>query len=471
VSELEAAVVTEPPLPTGKPPAPLTLASSKRRILRGSAWLLTGKVVTTILGLLINAFMARLLSPTDLGAFFTVFTLVVIGSTVAQLGLDRAVVRLVSASLGTGRLGQARQVIRTVFLVGGLASAALGLALALGLGQWLASHLYHSSLLAGLMPLAAGWLVATALQSLLVETFRGMQRFGPATIFDQLLVDILVATTVTSLWLVHARPSLKQILALFASVTAVTVLVSGLILVSRTRKMRGEGHADRSEILSIAWPLLITNVATYLLGTGVDLWILAAFRPPQVVAVYGAASRLMFFVVTPFLVMQGVVAPLAAELAAQGRKRDLETALRSVAMLAAIPAILALVVFLVFGSSVMGFFYGPFYRQGAMILFILSAGRLVVVWTGSCAIALMMTGHQRILMVITVAFGSLSVIVGIVLAWKFGAVGIAAATAGVAALQNVVTMTVARRRLGVWTNAYLSPGPLIAFFRERAPTP
>jgi O-antigen/teichoic acid export membrane protein len=430
---------------------------------------MVAKVVTTILGLLINASIARLLSPADLGAFFTVFTLVVIGSTVAQLGLDRVVVRLVSASLGMSRPGEARHVIKTVFLLGGLAAVALGAGLALGLGNWLASHLYHSSLVAGVMPLAAGWLAATAVQSLLVETFRGMQRFGLAAIFDALFIDVLVATPLTALWLVHASLSLNQVVALFGSVTVVMVLVAGPILLNRTRRMRGEGHVDAREMLSIAWPLLITNVATYLLGTGVDLWVLGAFRPEQVVAWYGAASRLMLLVVTPFFVMQGVVAPLVAEMAAQGRKREMETTLRAVAALADIPALVALIVFLVFGSSVMGFFYGPFYRQGAVVLFVLSAGRLVVVWTGSCAVVLMMTGHQQVLMKITVLFGILSVLIGGVLAWRFGAVGVAVATATVAALQNVCAMITAKRRVGVWTNAYLSPGPVIDFLKERAP--
>ena len=472
MSDLEAEdIATAATTTRRKPPLRLTPISLKRRILRGSAWLMVGKVVTTVLGLLINALLARLLRPEDLGGFFTVFTLVAIGSTIAQLGLDRAVVRLVSASLGTGQPGRARQVIKVAFIVCGLASVVIGAVLVLGLGAWLASHLYHSALLAGVMPVAAGWLVASALQSLIVETFRGMQRFALASIFDALLVDVLVATVVSSLWLLHSRPTLTQIVALFGAVTGVTVLVAGSILFGRVREMRGEGHVDGMEIFSIAWPLLITNVATYMLGTGVDIWILGAFRPQQVVATYGAASRLMFLVVTPFLVLQGVVAPLVAELSAQGRKHDLERTLRTVATMAGIPAIFALLIFLVFGSSVMGFFYGPFYRHGATILFILSAGRLVAVWTGSCAIALMMTGYQRVLMYITVGFGALSVLAGIVLAANFGAIGLAVSTAVVSAAQNVFTMFMARRRVGVWTTAYLSPRPFLAFFREQASTP
>jgi O-antigen/teichoic acid export membrane protein len=81
----------------------------------------------------------------------------------------------------------------------------------------------------------------------------------------------------------------------------------------------------------------------------------------------------------------------------------------------------------------------------------------------------MMTGHQRVLMNVTVAFGTMSVLAGVALAWQFGAVGVALATATAAVLQNVFTMITVKRRVGVWTNAYLSPRPLIDFLKERAP--
>jgi O-antigen/teichoic acid export membrane protein len=467
LSELETQAVRAAPRVDRKPSDALTAATLKRRLLRGSAWMLTGKVVTTILGLVINASVARLLPPAEYGSFLIVFSLVALGSTIAQLGLDRAVVRLVSASLGTSHPGRARRAILIVFVGGGLAAIGLGAILVLGLGDWLATRVYHSTVVAGAIPLAAGWLVATAVQSLLVETFRGMQRFALAMIFDALLVDILVASVVTSLWLLHHRPSLDQIVLLFGSTTLVATVVAAGIMFGRVRRLQGdsEGEPEVREVLAIAWPLLITNVATYLLGTGVDLWVLGAFRSHQEVAVYGAASRLMFLVVTPFLIMQGVVAPIVAELAARGRIRELERTVRFVATLAGIPAFVSLVAFLVAGGPVMGFLYGPFYRQGATILFVLSCGRLIAVWTGSCAVTLIMTGHQRVVMFITISFGLLSVVAGALLASQFGAIGIAFATSAVAAGQNLFTLLVAKRRVGVWTNAYLSLRPVMEFLR------
>ena len=143
----------------------VTLTSVRHRLLRGSAWVFGAKIDgTIILGLVLNVLLARLLPPGQLGAYFTSYTLVLIGSTIAQLGLDRAVVRLVSAALAVGLPGRARNSMRTVFLVSSLGALAMGVLLITGVGGWLARDIYHANVLVAAMPLIAGWLVITAVQ-------------------------------------------------------------------------------------------------------------------------------------------------------------------------------------------------------------------------------------------------------------------------------------------------------------------
>jgi O-antigen/teichoic acid export membrane protein len=164
------------------------------------------------------------------------------------------------------------------------------------------------------------------------------------------------------------------------------------------------------------------------------------------------------------MILQGVAPPIVAELHAQGRKRDLERSMRAVATLAGVPTFLLLTVFLLFGHEVMGLLYGAYFRQGASILAILSVARLVAVWTGSCGVALMMTGHQRAMMYLTIATGICSVTGGVLLAPHFGAIGVAVATSASQIIQNLVQLFLAKRLVGVWTHIYFSPKPFIQFF-------
>src|SRR5581483_4666855 len=139
---------------------------------------------------------------------------------------------------------------------------------------------------------------------------------------------------------------------------------------------------------------LITNVASYFLSTGIDLLVLGAFRPQPEVALYGAATRLVVLVATPLWILRGVLPPLIAELHAQGRRVELERTLRAGATLAGLPSLLILLVFVFFGRPVMGVLYGSFYRKGALVLVLLSLGRLVSVWAGSSGLPVTMPSRR-----------------------------------------------------------------------------
>jgi O-antigen/teichoic acid export membrane protein len=209
--------------------------------------------------------------------------------------------------------------------------------------------------------------------------------------------------------------------------------------------------------LSSSWPLLVSNVTIFLLGTGIDVWILGAFRPAQEVALYGAATRLIFVVAVPFTILRSVLPPIVAELYAQGKLKQLEKTVRAVSALAGIPSFMVLVVFVLFGGDILRILFGGFYQQAAIVLSILSVGRLVAVWAGACGVVLMMTAYQRTMMYMTILSGVLSVGGGALLASRFGALGVAVATSSAIVVQNVMMVIAAKRLVGIWTHVKFSP--------------
>ena len=416
--------------------------------------------VGTVLTLILNHILANTLGPSLLGQYFLVFSMVTIGSTVAQMGLDRTVVRLVSASRGVGDAGRARHTVRVVYTMGLASSLLLAAVLMLGLGHFVAIHIYHSEAIAAVIGLTAAWVVVKALLLLTAETFRGFQRFWPATVYSGLAVDGLLAAAFGALWIAGARPSLREAVAISVAATAIALAVALISLRGQVSRLHGDGDVRAREIASISVPLLVTSVASFVVGTGVDLWVVGHFRPATDVALYGAASRLVFFVATPFIIVSQVVPPIIAELYARGEKEQLESSLRSISTLAGIPAALVLIVFVVAGGFVMEVVYTPFFREGATVLAILSCARLVAVCTGSSGATLMMTGHHRTMMVLTVATGIVSVTAEILLAPRYGITGVAAATCAAQTMQNMLQLTFARVRVGIWTHARFSLEPL-----------
>jgi O-antigen/teichoic acid export membrane protein len=125
----------------------------------------------------------------------------------------------------------------------------------------------------------------------------------------------------------------------------------------------------------------VTNM-TLFVGLQTDFWIVGAFRPQEEVAIYGAAVKLVLMVALPLQIVSAVVPPLITELYVQGRRRELERALRATATLAGIPACLVLAVFMTLGGPILGTVYGGYYREGWLVLAVLSAGQLVNVGLG-----------------------------------------------------------------------------------------
>jgi O-antigen/teichoic acid export membrane protein len=130
---------------------------------------------------------------------------------------------------------------------------------------------------------------------------------------------------------------------------------------------------------------------------------------------------------------------------------------RAAATLAGIPAMLALSGFVLFSGPVLELVYGDYYRAGAVVLVLLSVGKVVNVWAGSCGIVLTMTGHQSTLLVITLLSGLLTVAGAAWAVRDYGAEGVAVVTSAALALQNLLMLIYARRKAGIWTHATLSP--------------
>ena len=109
-----------------------SLRSVRRRLLSGSAWVFGAKIASLLLGIVVQGILARLLTKSEYGVYTSAFTLSLMGAAIAQMGLDRAVVRFVAGAIGLHQTGRARSAIRIALTYGALAAVAIGAVLALG---------------------------------------------------------------------------------------------------------------------------------------------------------------------------------------------------------------------------------------------------------------------------------------------------------------------------------------------------
>jgi O-antigen/teichoic acid export membrane protein len=151
-------------------------------------------------------------------------------------------------------------------------------------------------------------------------------------------------------------------------------------------------------------------------------------------------------------IAQKTLAPRIARLNAQGSMTDLETVLRAAAAWASVPSVFLLAVYLVAAGPLLGFLYGDFYRNGVTALIVLGLGQAFNVTTGLCGTTMIMTGHQRSLLIISTLCSLLAAILALILARPFGVFGVAASSAIGFSVQAASMLIFVKRKLGIWTH-------------------
>jgi O-antigen/teichoic acid export membrane protein len=440
----------------------------RRRLLSGSAWALAGKVLVASCGLISNALLARLLAPQALGTYFLAFSILNVGTSLGALGLTGTVVRLVAQGMGLNLIGRVRRVINVVLGVGMLGALGVGLAYLL-FGDDLAEAVFNAPALAAITGLVAGWIMVGTVQSLLGETFRGFHDIRLASILGGqvgggatgVATLALLTASLFLLWLINGQATLATVVLLAICSGAFSTLVAGWLLHRRVTGLplqtpdEGQEPDPKKvlrEVLSVSLPLL-TVYLVMMIRTNGDIWTLGAFLPQGELALYGAANRLVSVVTMPMVIITSVAPPLIAEMYFQGKREELEHALRGMATLTGIPALLASMGCIFFAGPILGLVYGNYYREGAIVLVLLSIGLLASVCAGCCGIVLSYTGHQKTQMMITIASSAATLIAMLATVKPYGIVGVAIAKAAGQILQNGIVLLVVKQKTGMWTHA------------------
>jgi O-antigen/teichoic acid export membrane protein len=427
----------------------------RHHLATSSAWAIAGFASLSLGSLAVNAILTRALTPEAVGIYFLAVSLVSFAAAIGRVGLNQAVVRLLTYEESAGGPVAAASVWRTTRRLGTTTAITSGLVLAFVVLPVLASSAFDSPRLGHLGPLLGLWCVIEALRLIAAEALRGFGNVGAATMLGDAGRQILFLLAVTSALLVTGVLSLVVVVASATTAGGVVLAVALVRLRLRTAGIRVGETMPATEILQLAAPMMVTAVSLLAVSQG-DVWLAATFLNDHDVGVYAATSRLVLLVVFPLHICNVVLTPVVARLHSRGKRTELERVLRLGATAAAVPTLVIVAVLLAGGDFVLDLVYGDVYRQGAAVLAVLACGQLVNALVGACGQALLMTGHQRLMMTVTAASGVLFVGGGALATWWLGSLGLAAASAITTAGRNLVLWRLARSRLGVRTEATFS---------------
>lgn len=424
----------------------------RSRLFSGGIWAVGGKVFVLPLGLLISAILTRVLSPDDMGTYIFAQSVVLSGIVVAQLGLGPTAVRMIAGPLGTGDMTAVKVNIQNL-LLWGLTGALITAVLI---------NLFGSRI--GIKPdivvWVSLWVVVLASQKLMAEILRGFHDIRAAALVGDANVGGLIsygaaAAALLYAWYVYGQIALPAVLRITVIAGVIAVVWALFVLAQKLGSLnllRGGGRPHFSgRFLFAALPVLVHTLAV-LLQNQSGIWMLQLFQPASEVALYGVAARLVALVVVPLSVVNSVISPIIPDLFWRGELGKLERILRALATVSAVPAVMALAVFIFAGPFLLRLLFGEFYVAADRLLTMLTIGAVFNVMAGSSGLTLIMTGHQKTLMGISVATGLLTAVVVYLVAGRFGAIGVATVISVSLLLKNLLMLSFNKRLTGIWTH-------------------
>jgi O-antigen/teichoic acid export membrane protein len=458
----------------------LSGSTLRRRLLSGSSWALGGKIGAATIGIVTTGVLTRLLTKQEVAVYLLAFSIISVGAVIGSLGLPKTVLRFVAENMTLGQPGRARRAIYTALGLGVLGALCISLAYLFIVGDLVSRYLFHSSALVAIIGLTAGWMGISAMQEIMAETFRGFHDIRMATLFGGLatggksaglIMRVMLLACLLLLLATVGHTDLRTVMLASIGSGAASSLLAALLLHKRISSLGTQGIENpisAGDELRDAFPILIISLTSFILLSAADLWILGIFGSKDEVAVYGVASRLVTFIAMPLLLTNLVLPPIIAEMYAQGRTVELEGTLRSFSTLSGVPSLLVLMVFMLLGGPILGLVYGErlfppgslAIHQGAIVLVLLSAGKLAAVWAGSCGAVLQFTGHQGSMLRINLLTSPLFIVGALLVVRDYGPIGVASMTAAITVLQNAALVLVAKRKTGMWTHVSLSPSRL-----------
>ena len=438
-----------------------------RRLLRGGTWVVVGRFLGIGLTLVLNIVLARLLSPSDFGAFLVVLSILGFCATLGRFGLDRALVRFLSESLSRQDRGRTRRVLVIGFRLGVIGGTVSGGICALFLG-FFGERLFGLSQSPFFWLIAGVGLIALALLQLMAEVFRGFHELRFASMFDAQHSGPLVNLIFIGMLIAVGREqiSISWVLGLYVLSLA---LVFPLAVFFLLRSIRGvltpsivevaaveDGTISLRDLLTVCLPIMVSQVLSFASAQG-DLWIAGACCTPDQLALFAAARRLVLTVALPLGLINLTVLSAIPELHAQGRLLKLQNILQTTATAAALPCLIIIAGLVALSGPILTAIFGPFYADAASVLGILGVGQVAFVLTGSCGNLLMMTGHHNVNLLTDLVAAILLFMLAPIAAATHGIMGLAIISAGIVVFRNVCLMLAARKLIGIWTNASLTP--------------
>ncbi|MGH9170386.1 MAG: lipopolysaccharide biosynthesis protein [Acidimicrobiales bacterium] len=412
-----------------------------------------GMLVSTLSRLAISITAAHVLDQTEAGQYLTAFAVMTVGCVLLRLGLDQNAVRLIARKANTGP--SSSTVVRSSSLILGVTSAvviALGLA---GGTMFGFNTIMHQGVTYRQGAYIVLWLVAEAVRLVFSESLRGHGRTVSATVFGDSGRFLVLACAIVGLG-VGREASLDSLLAVSCFTAVGWLVLAAGRLAWIQHSVRSSGSLAVGLILRGTFAIYVTGVCTSVISQG-DTVVVGSTLSHLSSAIYVNASRISLLLLLPLSVVNLALSPTLAQSLGTERQPRVEERVRLVVTAATAIAVVSYLLVLVGAPLFVHTAFPPDYARVAPLTAVLALGPMATTSTGPNGLSLVMGGRARVAAWAMGTVSAVQVALMVAAAHLFGIFGVAAVSSGGSIAQNVYLAYLARRELGIRTEAFFSP--------------
>lgn len=409
------------------------------------------KIITTFTAFAYNWILAKLLGAEELGAFQIALTITMIGSVIASLGLNNAVLRLVSANIAIENYGLAKGIYRRSILFVGLAALLLTLCIQL-FTKTIFLHFFQQK--EALLPLiiSMSWaIIPLALNSLFVELLKACGKFQVSLIVQNGISFGIATIGLCICKLMVEEVTTMQSIFIFIAALWLTLLIAIYFFnKNKPHILRGDIKIsyNNKELLTSSkplWTVAIASMAMEYLGILIiGLWI-----GTTEAGIFAIAKKIAGLNSYLLISNSSIIAPQIASLYAQNKKEELKNMVQKATKMLFWSGLVSLIVFSFLSKTLLGVF-GTDFIEGWLILIILSLGQFVNVATGVCDYLLIMTKHETLFRTNMIISSITTIILCFILIPIFSTIGAALASALGMVFQNGRASWLVEKKLGFY---------------------
>lgn len=382
--------------------------------------------------------------------------------SVFNLGLDDAMVRYVSIYRSKKQGALLRGLAFFCSLLAGVAGI-LGALIMLLFAPSLAviQNAKDAAAVFPILLLMAPLIPLSSMQAIWSSGMQGLKAFKSRILLQRLLIPgSLTLLLVVVLVYVHDMTAVVIAVIITTALSAVLNLVLFSRMVARFMDS-GSIRFELREWLGFALPNFLTSVIDTVLDATDTLLLAFLVVSAPALGQYAAAYKISNFISMPLLTLNVTFAPTIAELFSKGEHEKLALMFQVVTKWIISFSLPLCLICILFSQPLLAI-SGKSFEAAWPMLIALAVGNMMNTGTGPVGYMLLMTGHQRLSFINSLAAFTVNIVLGIILTTRYGAIGTAIATGLALTTVNLMRLLQVRLLLKIQPYGPATIKPIIA---------